>query len=194
VAVGDVSSQERGAGARYNDGKPELELIPLTLIADQWSLDQTRDLDDLALQMRALGAFQETGALIHVRNAIAWAGAPWHDCARVFAYGRKKYAAWNWVKGMPWSVPLACAARHLMAMAGGEVNDPESGLPHSGHVMCNLVMLATFHRIYPEGNDLPIEWLGPRDKALEALILEDTAPFPTVSLMPQYEIPKAAMA
>ncbi len=79
----------------------------------------------------------------------------WEECARVFEYGRRKYAAWNWAKGMPWSVPLACAARHLVAMHFGLLLDNESGLPHRGHVFCNVVMLLTFLDTYPEGNDLP---------------------------------------
>ena len=107
--IGDVNSTAKGSGARYNNGKPDLSLVPL------WAFD---------------------------------------DCARVFEYGKKKYAAWNWAKGMPWSVPLACALRHLGAIQRGEVDDPESNLPHLGHVMCNIVMLAHYAKYYPEGNDL----------------------------------------
>lgn len=160
MAVGDVNSQARGAGARYNDGKPPMELIPLTIIADQWASDAERNLDDLALVMRDLGDFQRTGGVAFLMRAITDLGAPWVECSRVFDYGRSKYNEWNWAKGMAWSIPLACAARHLMQMADGEVNDKESGLPHSGHVLCNLVMLATFVRTYREGNDLPIQWLS----------------------------------
>jgi len=82
------------------------------------------------------------------------------DCARVFEYGRKKYAAWNWAKGMSWMVVFGCLLRHLYAWARGEDNDPESGLPHLGHAMCNLVMLSTFARTYRDGDDRPTEWLG----------------------------------
>jgi hypothetical protein len=80
---------------------------------------------------------------------------PWMDCAAVFDYGRKKYATWNWAKGMPWSVPMACAVRHCLAILRGEENDPESGLPHRGHVACNLVMLAQYEHTYLEGDDRP---------------------------------------
>ena len=81
------------------------------------------------------------------------------DEARVWMYGRAKYAAWNWAKGMPWSVPLACALRHLAAFQRGEECDPESGLPHLAHAMCNLRMLTLFANTYPEGDDRPVEWL-----------------------------------
>ena len=81
------------------------------------------------------------------------------DEARVWMYGKNKYAAWNWAKGMPWSVPLACALRHLAAFQRGEEKDQESGLPHIAHAMCNLRMLALYSRTYPEGDDRPKEWL-----------------------------------
>lgn len=95
------------------------------------------------------------------------------DCARVFDYGRNKYAAWNWAKGMDWSIPYACALRHLSAWFRGEDNDPESGLPHLGHVMCNLVMLSTYARTFPEGDNRPKEWLNlPAGQALDSVSME----------------------
>jgi len=77
------------------------------------------------------------------------------DEARVWEYGKKKYAAWNWAKGMPWSVPYACALRHLAAWQSGEDIDSESGLPHLAHVMCNLRMLTLYSKTYLEGDDRP---------------------------------------
>lgn len=128
MAVGDVQSETRGTGARFNDGKVPLDLIPLS-------------------------------ALI--------------DCARVFDYGRRKYAAWNWAKGMDWSVPYGCLLRHMAAWFDGEDNDPESGLPHIGHAMCNLVMLATFTRTFREGDDRPIKWMrADSSKALDSVSME----------------------
>ena len=115
MTIGDVNSNERGSGSRFNGGKPRLDLIPL-----------------MGLE----------------------------DCANVFEYGSKKYAPWNWAKGMPWSAVVGCMLRHLSAIQRGEDLDPESGLPHVGHLMCNAVMLATFRRTYPEGNDYSTEWLS----------------------------------
>ena len=122
MPLGDVTSAERGSGARYNDGKTALELVPL-----------------MAME----------------------------DCARVFDYGRKKYAEWNWAKGQAWSAPLGCLLRHLAAWQRGEDNDPESGLPHLGHAMCNLVMLSTFAQTYPEGDDRASRWLSTAPAAFE---------------------------
>lgn len=116
MSIGDVNSQAKGSGARYNDGKPDYSLIPLATLEDE---------------------------------------------ARVWMYGKNKYAAWNWAKGMPWSVPLACALRHIAAWQRGEDIDPESGLPHLAHVMCNIRMLTLYTKTYPEGDDRPPKEMMP---------------------------------
>lgn len=110
MSIGDVNSVEKGSGARYNDHKPDLSLIPLCTLEDE---------------------------------------------ARVWMYGKEKYASWNWAKGMPWSVPFACAMRHLSSWQSGEDIDPESGQPHLAHVMCNIRMLALYSKTYLEGDDRP---------------------------------------
>ena len=75
------------------------------------------------------------------------------DEARVWMYGEKKYKRFNWMKGMAWSIPLACMLRHLAAYQRGEDIDPESGQPHMAHVMCNARMLTYYAKHYPEGDD-----------------------------------------
>lgn len=114
MGIGDVHSQEKGSGARYNTGKPDLSLIPLCTLEDE---------------------------------------------ARVWEYGKRKYSAWNWTKGMPWSVPYACLMRHMSAWQRGEENDAESGLPHLAHAMCNLRMLTLYASNYTDGDDRPKEQL-----------------------------------
>jgi len=75
---------------------------------------------------------------------------------RVMAYGAKKYTITkedgtvvdgreNWKK--PNDDPMQhirCALRHLIAIANGELIDPESHQPHSGHLICNAMMF-NFH-------------------------------------------------
>jgi hypothetical protein len=165
--IGDVNSTAKGSGARYNVGKPQVDLLPIGEVA--YMLEETLD-DECSTgtfnavpALKALGKFQQTGFVVHVyeaMNAMGPARETLVECAQVFEYGKKKYAAWNWAKGMQWSVALACAVRHLLAMHNGEMIDPVeqngSGLAHRGHVMCNLFMLSTFTKTYPEGNDLPI--------------------------------------
>jgi hypothetical protein len=161
MAVGDLNSAEKGSGARANGGKPDLSLIPLRILAGHLSVlspDTSRNGPIVALE--SLGVWQRTrdeNFLFEVLSRLGLDG--WEECARVFEYGKRKYAAWNWAKGMPWSVPLACAARHLLAMSAGEDIDNESGLPHRGHVFCNVVMLLQYGRTYQEGDDLPPEGL-----------------------------------
>lgn len=118
MSVGDINSQEIGSGARFNDGKVDLSLIPLVTLEDE---------------------------------------------ARVWEYGKRKYAAWNWAKGMAWSIPLACCLRHLLKWQMGEENDPESGLPHLAHAMCNLRMLTLYSKTFKEGDDRPIKWIGDKN-------------------------------
>ena len=156
MSVGDVHSDARGSGARYNDGKAPLQLIPLGLIADSFLDIKGNDLqDDVRDALDCLGSFQTSGNPEYLVIGLGSLWSHWRDCAAVFDYGRKKYAEWNWAKGMAWSIPLACAARHALAILEGETIDPESSLPHVGHLLCNMVMLRTFADSYPEGNDLP---------------------------------------
>lgn len=108
--VGDVNSDARGSGARFNSNKPDFSLIPLTTLEGE---------------------------------------------ARVWAFGAAKYKAWNWMKGMDWSVPYACAMRHMAAWQRGEENDPESGESHLDHAMCNLRMLKYYATHYKEGDNRP---------------------------------------
>lgn len=207
--IGDINSTAKGSGARFNTGKPDYSLIPLSLIAESYAdlyvIESDADyrlalkeieglmaadantfesdrLEVLTTRVQAyerrhypidppstdapninavaalnrLGQYQATqnrGDLYEILCLLGLEG--WAECAAVFEYGKRKYAAWNWAKGMPWSVPLASCARHLKAMIDGETDDPESGRPHRGHVFCNVVMLLTYRTNYTEGNDLP---------------------------------------
>jgi hypothetical protein len=65
---------------------------------------------------------------------------------RVLEYGAKKYSTDNWRKGMPREMVLDCLIRHVAALLDGEENDPESGLPHIGHVMCNAMFYVALER------------------------------------------------
>lgn len=168
AGVGDVNGTEKGSGARFNSEKPDLSLIPAGLLADYLRrqrqqpprpagvpVDWTTVLDLLhGFQMRTLDA---ADALFSALLAMDNDGQLWADCARVFSYGKAKYAAWNWARGQAWSIPLACAMRHIVfGELWYESIDPESGLPHRGHVACNIVMLLWFMGYYPEGDDRPL--------------------------------------
>lgn len=158
VGVGDLTSTAKGSGARFNIGKVPMETIPVWIIAEGAPVDYRVE----ALEAR--GALAELGRwqLGEIKMRTLLREAPldaWEEAAQVFHHVTtrpvKPYPMWNWAKGMLWSVPTACAVRHLLAILRGEENDPETGLPHRGHAMCNLIMLAQYERTYPEGDDRP---------------------------------------
>jgi hypothetical protein len=163
LGIGDIDSDQRGTGARFNSGKIPFDLVPLKIVAEEILRRRPDSVDAKALFF--IGLFQVSHDPDYLFMAIDELGIDgWLECARVFEYGKKKYAAWNWAKGMPWSVPLACAARHLLQMMGeggyaAEDDDFESKQPHRGHVFCNIVMLLTYVKHFPEGNDLPAKEL-----------------------------------
>ena len=178
AGIGDINSDAKGSGARFNSGKVPYELVPIELMARYW--DQVFDgglYDDeefrivsvvgVAQALWAVGEFQARRSEACLIDVLLALGDGWEDCARVFDYGQKKYAAWNWSKGMAWSIPLACATRHLIAMLNGEEIDIDkmvdgvlvegSNLPHRGHVYCNICMLLTYEETFIEGDDRPVD-------------------------------------
>lgn len=148
--VGDLNSNKAGSAARFNAGKPPMGLIPFGIMANLMSDLLKPDYRDAWM---SVGRFQLGGPVDDLYEALMQLNTDWVDCANVFDYGRNKYAAHNWCKGFQWSVVLDCIGRHFQKIALGEANDAESGLPHKGHIECNIVMLIFFSEMYPEGDD-----------------------------------------
>lgn len=67
----------------------------------------------------------------------------------VLEFGAKKYSRDNWKKDMPANEILDSMMRHIIAMSRGEIVDPESQLPHIGHVMANA-MFYSYHTLNHE--------------------------------------------
>ncbi len=64
------------------------------------------------------------------------------DVAEVLTYGANKYSDNNWMKVSPfYDRYYAALWRHVLAWKNGEVNDPESGLPHLAHALCCLIFM-----------------------------------------------------
>lgn len=84
------------------------------------------------------------------------APGPLDDLAKLLGYGAEKYSARNWELGFAWSRAYNALIRHLQAFWGGEVNDPDTGLPHMAAVMCNAMFLAEFTITHPELDDRPV--------------------------------------
>lgn len=71
--------------------------------------------------------------------------------AGVLEYGATKYSERNWESGAEYSVPYSSLMRHLVAFWEGENLDPESGLPHTHHIIMNAAMLVEYETL--EGLD-----------------------------------------
>jgi hypothetical protein len=173
MSVGTIGSTEKGSGARFNDGKAHVEYIPMRIIADFYRWVYLPDPEDIEGFVTAsdytteavaicdhIARFEEGGdkrslhAALNLLKEYKWAGS-----GDQFHFGATKYEAWNWARGMAWSVVLACLKRHLIAILDGEEIDRESGVHHFGAVGCNLIMLLHFIDHYPEGDDRPPQYI-----------------------------------
>jgi hypothetical protein len=73
---------------------------------------------------------------------------------QVLMYGANKYTTYNpdgsvkssgannWKKGLKVLSIFSSMLRHTFSLMRGENNDPESGLPHIGHIQCNALFIA----------------------------------------------------
>lgn len=77
------------------------------------------------------------------------------ELTKVLTFGAKKYADRNWEKGFKWGVVYAALMRHITAWWRGEDIDPESGLSHLSHAMCNIAFLIEFLNTHPEMDNRP---------------------------------------
>ena len=65
------------------------------------------------------------------------------NLAKILTMGAEKYGENNWQDLLDyWKRYKAALLRHLTAIDKGELLDPESGLPHIDHVLCNAAFLS----------------------------------------------------
>lgn len=162
--VGDLTSNLAGTGARFNQGKVNFELVPWLVVARAMPVHND-DQQFLREALLALGAFQagDDFTLDHMLMMTAQAARISYadiivETAHVLDIARKtKYSDWNWSKGMPWSVPIGAAARHLVLGMYHDTRalDPETGRLHAGHVGCNVAFLMQYLHTYRDGDDRP---------------------------------------
>lgn len=91
-------------------------------------------------------------AIRHNQGKSTWSlvdFATMEDMVAVLDFGAKKYSPDNWKKGLYTKSVFDSIMRHLAAYISGEDNDQESGLPHTGHIMCNAMFLAYTHKFMP---------------------------------------------
>jgi hypothetical protein len=72
---------------------------------------------------------------------------------QAFAYGAKKYDAWNYRNGIAVSRTLSAALRHITQFIEGEEIDSESGVHHLGCARANLGMALDTLTNHPEMDD-----------------------------------------
>ena len=69
------------------------------------------------------------------------------DIVKILTFGARKYAPNNWQSLENAEERFyAAALRHLTAWRKGETTDPESGLPHLSHLLCNATFLLWFEK------------------------------------------------
>jgi len=66
------------------------------------------------------------------------------ELAEHFGKGAKKYSAFNWAKGMDWSLSYSALNRHLNQFWGGEDRDVETGSKHIIAVAWHAFVLAYY--------------------------------------------------
>jgi hypothetical protein len=66
------------------------------------------------------------------------------EVGKVMTLGAKKYAPYNWLKGMDFSRAYAAAQRHMNDWNKGEDNDPETGISHLAHAATCIGFLLEF--------------------------------------------------
>jgi hypothetical protein len=105
-------------------------------------------------------SIKDQQALRYNDGKLRWGLVDWDALApmvRVLEYGCKKYADHNWKKGLPYTATSESLLRHLYAFLGGEDIDPESGLLHVGHILCNAMFLSYMSEYKKEFDDRYID-------------------------------------
>ena len=65
------------------------------------------------------------------------------DVVKILSFGSTKYGDNNWQNVTPFEERyFAALMRHIVSWRNGEKIDPESGLSHLAHAMCNIVFLS----------------------------------------------------
>lgn len=90
---------------------------------------------------------QDKPALAYIPKAALYAEG------QAFAYGAKKYDAWNYKNGIAVTRTLGAAVRHIVQFLDGEDKDAESGTHHLGCARANLAMALDTLENHPKFDD-----------------------------------------
>ncbi len=75
------------------------------------------------------------------------------ELAKVLTFGKEKYAAHNWRKGITLTRLNAAAMRHIFAHNNGEDLDSETGLSHLAHAMCCMMFAIELQKTRSDVDD-----------------------------------------
>lgn len=119
---------------RYNNDKPQWSLVPQSALIPM--------VDVLEYGAHKYTIFEDSDG-----NEVKGIDITPEDAKhlKVKVSGRN-----NWKKGLPIREQLESLKRHLDAFMEGEDIDPESGLPHIGHMQCNTLFLGWTMENLPE--------------------------------------------
>ena len=73
------------------------------------------------------------------------------EVVKVLNYGAVKYEDRNWERGLRWGQCFGATIRHLYSwwhckLIGKDGTDPESGISHLGHAMCNILFMMAYEK------------------------------------------------
>lgn len=146
-------------GKKNDTGKAQLDLIPWDVfapLARDWPdrlLTTPTDVKYYAERLSLWWRLGDTEQLQELFMSVCdectpEASSPYHAMIEtvlpVLEFGAKKYAPWNWAKGMKWSRLYAAALRHWLAHMSGDRTDPETGFLHLQHLACCLMFLVVY--------------------------------------------------
>lgn len=111
------------------------------------------DVSDPRVQVESTGIKKDTGKeRVDLISPISL-----FELSKVLDFGSKKYDTWNWSKGLAYTRVIAAVLRHTYKYLMGETLDPETGLSHMAHVMCNAMFLIHYEKFHAECDDRPVE-------------------------------------
>ena len=155
---------------RYNEGKVKLSYIDFRMFSEMdsyfsllekdvnkedcinlilYSVAALVSEDNIEMHSEVLPKLQALGYRLSLHlidkpfyNSPAYDLRAFESMAQVLEYGASVYGKDNWRKGYVNKFSAADSLlRHLREIIIGEYIDSESGLPHIGHLMCNIMFL-----------------------------------------------------
>lgn len=75
-------------------------------------------------------------------SLIPW--LPLQEVAKVLTVGAEVYGDHNWRKGMPYSVNIDAALRHIYKFINGADDDDDSKLSHLAHAIVDLMFVLEY--------------------------------------------------